>query len=215
MSRSMIPILVATLAGCATMPFSNAPNRNVAERLPFEIGSVRSIEPAPAPRPQDWSSFKIVPIGGGSPQKVEIAPFGTSGVRGRFADGCVWTRQADWFSPSDSWAFCGRSDVWRTAQATVRRSGSLWPLRIGATAAYVREARSSTTGEVSRRTTNCKVIDTVGVRRFSGERESAFKVRCDDGRRVRTSWWSPDIGLLFFRQTHRSRGVERFWERVD
>lgn len=214
MQSKLLAIIVLALSGCAATSLGDASDGEATKRFAFEVGAAQSIAPAPEPQQQDWASFDVIGVDSGARERIKITPFGQSGVRGRFADGCAWTRQADWFSPSDSWAFCGTSETWRTAQATVERTGALWPLTVGATAAYVREARSSKTGEISRRTTTCDVVDAVDVRRASGAIAATFKVRCDDGRRVRTSWWSPEAGLLFFRQEHRSRGVERFWERI-
>lgn len=215
-ARNLVLLAAAALlSGCGATSFHDARGWRGAENARFELGAAGPLAPARAPRRQDWSTFDIIHLGSGERDRVRIEPYGSSGVRGRFSDGCVWTRQADWFSPSDSWAFCGDSDDWRTAQAAVQRTGSLWPLKIGASARYVREARSSTSGEISRRTTTCTVLDAVDVRRSSGQTEAAFKVRCEDGRRARTTWWSPSSGLLFYRQEHRSRGVERFWERVS
>lgn len=214
MSLKFGVFLLLAVSGCAAAPFNDDRQTKSVDRFAFEIGSTETISKAPAPSQADWFSFDVVHIGDGRRDRIQITAFGASGIRGRFSDGCLWTRQTDWFSPSDSWAFCGDSRAWRTAQATVVRRGSLWPLALGATAEYVRDARSAKTGETSRRTTVCRVIDAVDVRRSSGAIEPAYKVRCDDNRRVRTTWWSPTAGLLFYRQEHRTRGLERFWERV-
>lgn len=212
---ALITAALALSACMATAPKQSAKKRTVTPGpAPFEVGPASALAPATAPSQADWATFQIRPVDGGAEERIAIEAFGASGVRGKFADGCTWTRQADWFSPSDSWAYCGKSKKWSTAQAKVTRTGALWPLTVGATAQYHREATSWSTGDVSKRTTTCTVTDAVTVRRSSGELTPTYKVDCKDGRRTRTSWWSPESGLVYYRQIHRKRGVERFWERL-
>lgn len=209
--------VLALAAAAAPQTAGAAPKadeRAAQERFDFELGPVDAIAPAAQPAAFQWTSFRIRNLMSGRRERIEIEPTAAAQLRGRLPDGCVFTRDADWFAPSSAWRRCGPSRNWRAATAVVRQQGDIWPLRVGAEASYERLATSSKTGDTSRRTTRCAVAETVAVRRSSGTVEPTYKVRCADGRRVRTTWWSPDSGLLFYRQVHERRGLEAFWERL-
>ncbi len=135
---------------------------------------------------------------------------GPSGIRVDEGDGCRW-RADDWFTPATAWQNCGTSRNWRTAQATVRQEGQLWPLAVGNTARFERRAVSAT-GRVSTRTRTCRVIDSVGVVTMNNGVVPSFKVRCQDGRRTRTTWWSDEWGPVAFDE--RTRGRQERWRRA-
>lgn len=146
-------------------------------------------------------------------ERIAIEPFG-NGVRGREANGCTWTRQANWFSPSDSWAACGTSRSWRTARAEVRVLDPLYPLEVGATGTYRREAVSQT-GRKSNRVTECEVTGAVTVEATAEGTVPALVVDCDDGRVTRTTWYAPGRGPVAYREVHRKHGVRDAWVRID
>lgn len=137
-----------------------------------------------------------------------------NGVRVRQSNGCVWTRANDWFSPSDSWANCGESSNWHTAQAQVRQLQTIYPLREGSIGRYQRSAKSHT-GRSYTRETRCEVTDAVEVLRPGRAATPAFVVECDDTRRRRTTWYAPGEGPIAFRVVHRRNGVEEAWIRND
>ena len=135
-----------------------------------------------------------------------------AGMRVRQSDGCVWSRSADWFAPSSAWENCDGGH-WATGTAQVRRTASIWPLREGAVGGYARKATSST-GRRYERDTTCRVTGAEAVVRDSGERTPAWVVECRDGKRIRTTWWSPEEGPVAFRKVHDSNGVEEAWVRL-
>lgn len=152
-------------------------------------------------------------LDGTGTRAFSVARYG-NGMRVKEADGCTWTRDRDWFSPSDSWAACGSSDDWHTASARVRVLDPLFPLRKGATGAYERRAVSHS-GKVSTRTTRCEVTDAVALVRPGGARTPAFVVVCTDGRVERTTWYAPGEGPLAYREVHERDGVRDAWVVAD
>ncbi len=136
------------------------------------------------------------------------------GMKVRETGGCTWTRPADWFSPSTGWANCGTSRNWHTATATVRVTNSLYPLKVGATGVYVRTALSHT-GRTHTRTTRCKVTKAVEVLRRGKAATPAFVVACNDGKRLRTTWYAPGIGPIAYREVHNTNGLQEAWVRTN
>ena len=167
------------------------------------------------PSAGSWSNLTVENRETGAIETLAVSSASSQSLSFLDARGCAYTRANDWFSPSETWANCGTSTNWRDARASVTTSGSLWPLQVGQTAEYTRRAVSSRTGEQSTRTTRCEVVDAVQVLRHSGELTPAFKVECDDGRRVRTTWWSPEEGPVFYMQRHERRGLEAAWEQLS
>ena len=167
--------------------------------------------PAPAARP---ARPLAAPVSARDPRDgapVTLTPraLGRGAVEVRQSDGCVW-RRGDWFAPSTFWRGCGDSDAWRDGEARVAGGAGLWPLRLGAEGRFDRRAVSST-GRRYRRETVCRVDDAVEVLREGRAPTPAFVVNCDDGKRVRTTWWAPGEGPVAFRKTHRNDGVEELW----
>lgn len=129
-------------------------------------------------------------------------------------EGCTWTRPTDWFSPSTSWTNCGTSRNWHTATASVLVLDSLYPLEVGATGSYKRRAVSHT-GREQNRITNCTVTDAVNLMRPDKDATPAFVVVCDDSKRVRTTWYSPEFGPVAYRVIHNKNGLQEAWVRTD
>jgi hypothetical protein len=127
----------------------------------------------------------------------------------RQSDGCVW-RSDDWFAPATAWRDCGDSRNWHTGRAEISGGAGLWPLRLGAEARFTRRAVSHTGRSYTRETT-CRVTDAVEVLRAGRQPTPAFVVDCDDGKRVRTTWWAPGEGPVAFRKTHEENGIEELW----
>lgn len=197
----------------------------MADHDPLKLGSLTggpapetrslemSIQPVNSPSRAEFSSMTVKSLLDGETSSYTVSRYG-NGVRVREGSGCVWTRARDWFSPSDSWANCGTSKSWHTAQASVRILDPLYPLEVGSTGSYERRA-VSLTGDVSVRETRCEVISAVEVLRPGRTATPAYVVECDDGRRTRTTWYAPGEGPVAFREEHRSRGVEEAWVRAD
>jgi hypothetical protein len=101
---------------------------------------------------------------------------GSDAVRFRESDGCVSTRWGDGFARSDSWAGCADSRNWHTGRAAVSHTGRR----------YTRD-------------TVCRVTDAVEVVRAGRAPTPAFVVDCDDGKRVRTTWYAAGEGPVAFR----------------
>ena len=116
-----------------------------------------------------------------------MTPLGTDAVRVRRSDGCVWTRWSDGFARSDSCAHAGDG---RTVHTAVSHTGRR----------YTRD-------------TVCRVTDAVAVVRAGRAPSPAFVVDCDDGKRVRTTWYAAGEGPIAFRKVHREQGVEEAWVR--
>lgn len=205
--------LIVPLAGCGAIKapdLSGFSQRDDA--WPETRPLTAPLRPVAAPSRRHLSTMSVVSLKNGRERRLRVRRYG-AGHRVRESGGCVWTRDMDWFSPSDSWANCGSSDDWRAAQAQVRREGSLYPLRVGSTGAYTRRARSSSTGEISTRRTVCAVEKTETVLRPGGAATPAYVVVCEDGRLRRTTWFSPKEGPVAYREEHLKRGVREAWVR--
>ncbi|WP_119167529.1 hypothetical protein [Algihabitans albus] len=163
--------------------------------------------------PESFGDFQTTSLIDGRNRSYDVQSYG-NGVRVRQDDGCVWTRNNDWFSPSDSWANCGTSKNWNAGQAQVRQLDSLYPLRVGSEGRYRREATSHT-GRSRTRETVCKVTGAVDVIRPGLPDTPAYVVKCDDSKRVRTTWYAPGEGPVAFTQVSDSRGLEESWIRKD
>ncbi len=157
------------------------------------------------------SSMEVISLTDGEAVRYNAQPFG-NGVRVTQSDGCIWTRSNDWFAPSDSWAHCGTSLNWHTAQATVRELNSIYPLKIGSTGVYERSAVSHTGRKYTRKTT-CEVTDAVDVVRTNGSLTPAYVIVCKNKSRIRTTWYAPSEGPIAYREMHRHKGVEVAWLR--
>lgn len=182
---------------------------------PVERSLSGSLDAAERPNAASWSNLTVENRETGAIETLAVASASSQSLSFLDAEGCAYTRANDWFSPSERWTNCGSSTNWRDASASVSASGSLWPLQVGRTAEYTRRAVSTRSGEVSTRTTRCEVVDAVQVLRHSGALTPTFKVECDDGRRVRTTWWSPQEGPVFYMQHHQRRGLEAAWEQIS
>lgn len=134
-------------------------------------------------------------------------------VRVTESTGCRWQRSEDWFAPSHAWTGCGTSRTWKAGTAQVRVIDPLWPLKPGARGVYEREAVSHTGERYTRRTT-CKVGEPVAVLGPEGASVPAHVVTCDDGKRMRRTWYAPGIGPVAFVQRHHEKGVEEAWTRL-
>ncbi len=208
--------LLMLVAGCASSAASlNAgagPARDQSgwpETRPF-AGTLPVVD---RPRPALFTSMTAKSLTDGRAKTFDVRAYGR-GVRVRESDGCVWTSAWDWFSPSDSWAQCGASKSWRTAQARTRVIEPLYPLRLGARGVYERRAVSTSSGAVSTRQTECEVADQVEVLRAGAPATPAYVVRCDDGRIERVTWFAPDQGPIAYREAHKERGVREAWVRI-
>ncbi len=195
----------------------------------FELSSLASIfedksrpatqpllEPIPAagrPNAEEFESMTVESLIDGSDHTFTVRAYG-NGIRVRESDGCAWTRAADWFSPSDSWADCGDSRNWHTAQARVRELDSLYPLKVGSIGRYQRQAVSHTGRRYSRQT-RCEVTDAVELLRPGRAATPAYVVECDDSRRLRTTWYAPGEGPIAYREVHFRKGVEEAWIRTQ
>ena len=171
------------------------------------------LPPMAQPSAAELRSFTTTSLIDGSSNTFNIAPYG-NGIRVRQDNGCVWTRAADWFSPSDSWANCGTSQNWHTAQAQVQRQDSLYPLTVGSEGRYRRVAVSHT-GRDQDRQTVCRVTGAEDVVRPGHPNTSAYVVECDDTRRVRTTWYAPGQGPVAFTQVSNSGELEEAWIRAN
>lgn len=211
---SVLSAILAT-AACASMPGSNAAFGPFRADGGWPTTTTVSAPPPTVRQPsvRDIRTMTVSSLRNDTRTTMSVRAFG-DGVRVRQSDGCIWTRRADWFSPSDSWARCGSSKNWHTAQASVRVIDTLYPLQVGATGVYERTARSSVTGETSVRRSACRVTDAVAVERPDAAPIPAFVVSCDDERIVRTTWFAPGVGPVAYREAHKKRGLREAWVRV-
>lgn len=220
MKRLLVPFLALPLAACSVgkelesfkVPTIELPSISALfagpgpETRPLK-GSIAQVG---RPSARQIPSMTVTSLVDGTRASYSVRRYG-NGVRVTEGNGCIWTRAGDWFSPSDSWANCGTSKNWHTGQARVRELDSLYPLRVGSVGRYERRAVSHT-GRSYTRETRCEVTDAVEVLR-SGRATPAFVVKCDDSRRVRTTWYAPDEGPVAYREVHRRNGVEEAWVR--
>lgn len=210
-------LLAATLvlAGCG--PLDDV-RLNVASLFedptkPETLPLATPLAPAARPAAPLAGTFAYRDLLTGATGRMSVSKVRPDAVRVRQSDGCVWTRWGDWFAPSDSWAGCGDSATWHTGRAEVRPAGSVWPLRVGNTARFGRDAVSHTGRSYSRETA-CRVTDAVAVVREGHAPTPAFVVDCRDGKRLRTTWYAPGEGPIAFRKWHESNGVEEAWVRL-
>ena len=211
--------MAIALSGCANI------GNDIGNTLGSTFGSIfggpgpetapLSAELAPLSQPSagELRSFTTTSLIDGSRNTFDIRPYGY-GIRARQDNGCVWTRAADWFSPSDSWANCGTSQNWHTAQARVTQQDSLYPLTVGSEGRYRRVAVSHTGRDQDRRTV-CRVTGAEDVVRPGFPDTSAYVVECDDTRRVRTTWYAPGQGPVAFTQVSNSGELEEAWIRTN
>lgn len=204
---------VASLAGCA--PLADASRAALAlipgRAAPQTAALSAPLDPARQPAAPLTRSFVARDLLSGGEIAFDVRRKGDRATV-RQSDGCAWSRRGDWFAPSASWENCGDGQ-WATGRAEVRRTASIWPLRKGAEGAFSREARSST-GRAYARDTDCRVAGAEAVIRESGDRTPAWVVECRDGKRTRTTWWSPSEGPVAFRKVHADDGVEEAWVRL-
>ena len=201
------------LAACMGKMTDTALSRGGStEGMPETRALERPLAPVPGPSWAGLTTMQVRDLLSGRTGTIHVSRYG-NGIRAHEPGGCVWTRDKDWFSPSDSFANCSSSKDWKTARATVRRLDSIYPLTVGSTGAYSRRAVSAT-GKVSTRETRCEVIDQVAVVMPGQEDVPAYVVECNDGRITRTTWFSPERGPVAYREVHRKRGVRDAWLRV-
>ena len=138
--------------------------------------------PVPGPSRAGLTTMQVRDLLSGRTGTIHVSRYG-NGIRAHEPGGCVWTRDKDWFSPSDSFANCSSSKDWKTARATVRRLDSIYPLTVGSTGAYSRRAVSAT-GKVSTRETRCEVIDRLRrrVQRWQDHTDHLVQSRAGPGR---------------------------------
>lgn len=212
MKRLSSLLFVLPLAACSSSGFELPSMASIFGGSHPETQSLAAaIEPVGRPS-APVASMTVESLIDGSSNRLSVRSYG-NGMRVQESDGCVWTRADDWFSPSDSWAACGDSKNWHTGQASVRELDSLYPLKVGSIGRYQRQAVSHT-GRSYARETRCEVTDAVEVLRPGQAATPAYVVECDDSRRVRTTWYSPDEGPVAYREVHRRNGVEEAWIRT-
>ena len=211
--KTLTTAFALALAGCAFA--GTGPASTIASATSPQTASISAQQLAPVqrPAPSDLRSFTATSLVDGSRNTFQIEPSGY-GIRARQANGCIWTRAADWFSPSDSWANCGSSRNWHTAQAQVREIQSIYPLSVGSVGRYERNATSHS-GRTQSRQTVCQVTGTETVSRPGLADTPAYVVQCDDTRRVRTTWYAPGEGPIAFTQVSHERGLEESWIRTN
>ena len=199
--------LIFTITTGAQAGQSGSKTQPVSQKLTAPIASVK------APSRSEFSSIRARSLIDGSKFNLKVGGH-KRGIKVRETGGCTWTRPADWFSPSTSWSNCGTSRNWHTATARVRVTNSLYPLKVGATGRYVRSAVSHT-GRKHTRTTRCKVTKAVEVLRRGKAATPAFVVACNDGKRLRTTWYAPGIGPIAYREMHKKNGLQEAWVRTN
>ena len=207
-------LALSAAAGCTDTTTRAATSPDDATGWPFSSPLAEALPSLAAPDPDEFRGMSVQSLLDGSTAHIAIQPEGRR-VRIADASGCVSTRPLDWFAPSDSFDGCGTSRDWQDATAEVRVLDSLYPLTIGATGRYWRRAVSTATGEVSTRETDCAVVDAVAVALPRRGRTPAYVVRCDDGRIERTTWYTPGLGPIAYREAHASKGLRDAWMRAD
>lgn len=201
-----LPFSVAISTG-ALASQSGAKTHPVVQNLTGPIATIK------APVSSEFRSIKARNLIDRSRFNLNISSH-KHGIKVRETGGCSWTRAADWFSPSASWSNCGTSRNWHTGTATVRMTNSIYPLKVGSTGRYVRESVSHT-GRTHSRTTQCQVTKAVEVVRRGKADTPAFVVACNDGKRLRTTWYAPGIGPIAYREVHHRNGLQEAWVRTN
>ena len=121
MRAALALALIAPIAACANigaLDQLNFTSRDAA--WPTTRAAEQPLPPVANPSRRHLSSMEVVDLSNGAVRRLSVSTFG-NGFRVRESDGCVWTRDADWFSPSDSWANCGTSPP-RNAASSLNNS---------------------------------------------------------------------------------------------
>ena len=217
MNRFALLLLTLPLGACATDGFDIPSLPSVASFFDSSYPEVERLDQAPRPVTQPSldkvGSMRVASLVDGERKTYAVSRYG-NGVRVRESGGCVWTSAPNWFAPSDSWANCGESRNWNTAQAQVRELAPLYPLKVGSVGRYERKAVSHT-GKTYTRETRCEVTDAVSVLRPGKAATPSFVVECKDPRRTRTTWYAPGEGPIAYREVHRSNGLQEAWLRTN
>ncbi len=214
MNRFALLLLTLPLGACATDGFEIPSMPSVASLFDSSYPQVERLDEPPRPVAQpSFDSMTVTSLVDGERKTYSVSRYG-SGVRVRESDGCIWTSAQNWFAPSDSWANCGDSRNWNTAQAQVRELDPLYPLQVGSVGRYERKAVSHT-GKTYTRETRCEVTDAVSVLRPGKAATPAFVVECKDPRRTRTTWYAPGEGPVAYREVHRRNGLQEAWLRTN
>ncbi|MQX35309.1 hypothetical protein [Roseospira navarrensis] len=207
------PVLLALFLGGCVSTGNSLPGTLTSMFHPDQPETVALSAPPPEVRsPVRLADMAVRSLRDDDTRRFDVSAFG-NGYRVRQDNGCVWTRQRGWFSPSDSWANCGESTNWHTASAQVRQKDPLYPLRLGAEGRYERRATSHT-GRSYVRETICRVTDAEAVVRPARPDTPAWVVACNDGKRVRTTWYAPGEGPVAFTQVSASGSLEESWIRI-
>lgn len=208
--------IAAPLMACGSLNTLGGAPDEAAQKAGWPVTQAYTGVLPPLERPSlaEFASMETRSLPEGEALRFDVTPY-NDGVRVRESGGCIWTRALDWFSPSDSWAYCGRSKNWSTAQAQVREIQSPYPLRAGSVGVYHRRAVSTASGAVSERETRCEAVAAEAVRTLGGALTPAYRVECHDGRISRISWIAPGKGLIAYREAHDKRGLREAWLRVD
>ncbi|WP_299618296.1 hypothetical protein [Pelagibius sp.] len=213
MKRLCALMLVLPLAACSAGGFEFPSIASLFDTTQPETRPLTAaIAPAARPASGELRSMTVTSLLDGSRTTFSVRAYG-NGIRVSESNGCTWTRARDWFSPSDSWANCGTSNNWHTAQAKVRELDPVYPLKVGEVGRYHRDAVSHS-GRSYSRETRCEVTGAVELLRPGLEPTPAYVVACDDSRRIRTTWYAPGEGPVAYREEHRRHGVQEAWIRT-
>ena len=121
-------------------------------------------------------------------------------------DGCTWTRATDdLYGPSLTWDNCSKS-AWGTGKATdIKKSGQLWPLKVGNKVKY-RFKNTNSKGKTNPNAfKNCKVEDKV-MATAGGKDYPSYKVHCYEHNGTRTYYYAPSVGSTVVYERVRNKG---------
>lgn len=195
MLRSLtVSVLVGLLAACNTTGSTDSAGASASGAAP--AASAPTLPPEEAPtRTTGWSAQYAQR--GGDLMTVTLQEITPEAALYATSDGCSYrtpTSEPE-FAPTLEWTNCG-DGAWSTGKGSISRSeGSLWPLAVGNTASW-RYTTTNSRGETDAQNyRNCTVETTEQVAVPAGTFD-AFKVVCDERRRLRTFWYAPEVDAV-------------------
>lgn len=121
-------------------------------------------------------------------------------------DGCSWRRStADIYGPSLAWNNCSKGK-WGSGEATeIKKSGRLWPLKVGNKVSYEYTAVNSMGHRNLSAFRKCEVTGTEMVK-AGGKDYPTYRVVCSEHSGSRVYNYAPEVQTTVFMERKRNRG---------
>jgi hypothetical protein len=128
------------------------------------------------------------------------------------SNGCTTTLSVadDRYPPHSTWKDCGRGD-WSSGYIShVKRTGHLWPFKVGNKVSYHYRAHNNRGGNNERAFRKCEVSARETIM-AGGKDYATFKIHCKEHNGTRTYWYAPELeGTVKFERMHKKRGASGY-----